>query len=184
MFRPGRVWHGYVRQARRDRAGFVEARRGAAGYLKGGDFMVYKWKIPGVMPVDAQTAGEEIDRLYQSKGRILPEDVVEASKDESAPLHSCFEWNDTVAAHKYRCGQAASLIRLIVAEDYSASSEGVRAFVHIQDSYKPISVVVNSQDQMSELLRSALAELSAFRKKYQSLSELSPVFEAIEEVTV
>lgn len=146
--------------------------------------MVYKWKIPGVMPVDAQTAGEEIGRLYQSKGRILPEDVVEASKDESAPLHPCFEWNDTVAAHKYRCGQAASLIRLIVAEDYSASSsENVRAFVHTQDSYKPISVVVNSQDQMSELLRSALAELSAFRKKYQSLSELSPVFEAIEEVT-
>lgn len=155
-----------------------------AGYLKGGDFMVYKWKIPGVMPVDAQTAGEEIDRLYQSKGRILPEDIVEASKDESAPLHPCFEWNDTVAAHKYRCGQAAFLIRLIVAEDYStSSSESVRAFVHIQDSYKPISVVVNSQDQMSELLRSALAELSAFRKKYQSLSELSPVFEAIEEVT-
>lgn len=41
--------------------------------------MVYKWKVPGLMPVDAQTAGEEIDRLYQSKGRILPEDIVEAS---------------------------------------------------------------------------------------------------------
>ena len=152
--------------------------------LKGGGFMVYKWKIQGVMPVDAQTAGEEIDRLYQSKGRILPEDIVEASKDESAPLHSCFEWDDTVAAHKYRCSQASTIIRLIVAEDMSPSKEcDVRAFVHVEDSYNPISVVVNSQDAMESLLKTAMSELFAFRRKYESLSALSPVFDAIEKVS-
>ena len=146
--------------------------------------MVYKWKIQGVMPVDAQTAGEEIDRLYQSKGRILPEDIVEASKDESAPLHSCFEWDDTVAAHKYRCSQASTIIRLIVAEDMSPSKEcDVRAFVHVEDSYNPISVVVNSQDAMESLLKTAMSELFAFRRKYESLSALSPVFDAIEKVS-
>lgn len=145
--------------------------------------MVYKWKVPGLMPVDAQTAGEEIDRLYQSKGRILPEDIVEASKDESAPLHPCFEWDDTVAAHKYRCSQAASIIRLIVTEDISPTKEyAVRAFVHTEDCYKPTSVVVNSEDAMETLLKTAMSELFAFRRKYESLSALSPVFKAIEAV--
>lgn len=146
--------------------------------------MVYKWKIQGVVPVDAQTAGEELTRIYEKNGRLDPADVVEESRKESAPLHSCFEWDDQVAAEKYRESQAANIIRLIVSvQETDGVSQEVRSFVHIQKSYEPITVVVNDEEKMEELLRTALAELASFRKKYKSLSQLSPVFEAMDKIS-
>lgn len=146
--------------------------------------MVYRWKLPGVVPVDAQTAGEELSRIYEERGGLNPADIVDESRDSKAPLHPCFEWNDAAAAEKYRQSQAALIIRSIVTvEESSLGPQEVRAFVHVQENYHPISVVVNNEERMSELLKMALMELAAFRKKYASLEKLAPVFESIEKVS-
>lgn len=145
--------------------------------------MVYKWKIPGVIPVDAQTAGNELQRIYEERGGLDPADIVEESRDVKAPLHPCFEWNDAIAAEKYRQSQAATIVRsIITVEESTKGPQEVRAFVHVQNSYHPISVVVNSAEQTEELLQSALNELRAFRRKYNTLSQLAPVLIAIEEI--
>lgn len=46
--------------------------------------MVYQWKIP-VAPVSAQTAGEELERLYRKHGKLDPADVVEEPRRLRAP---------------------------------------------------------------------------------------------------
>ena len=148
--------------------------------------MIYQWKIPGLLPIDPQTAGEELERIYQERGRIEPSAVVEESRDTSSPLHPCFEWDDAVAAEKYREDQARLVIRSIVTVSDNSTEkqqQPVRAFVRVQEDYKPITVVLNDEEQMEELLRSALLELSAFRKKYQALAALRPVFAAIESIS-
>lgn len=145
--------------------------------------MTYQWKIPGIIPVDAQKAGEELDRIYTKHGKLEPSDIVEESRNENAPLHPCFEWDDQKAANKYRESQAMLIVRSIVTvQESNGSPQQVRAFVHVEQSYKPISVVVNSEKQMAALLETALSELRAFKRKYETLRELSPVFDAIEEV--
>lgn len=146
--------------------------------------MIYKWKLPGLIPVDAQVAGEELQRIYHEKGTLNPVDIVDESRDSAAPLHPCFEWDDVVAAEKYRQTQAQMIVRSIVTIQESDKKEPqeVRAFVHVQESYHPISVVIGSKEQMEELLASALSELKAFQRKYNSLVELSLVFDAIEKV--
>lgn len=142
--------------------------------------MVYQWKTPGIIPVDAQTAGEELDRIYQRDGVVSPEAVVKDNTDPSAPLHGCFEWDDTKAAHKYRVSQAQHIIRTIVTiPDASPQKEPVRAFVNVSSDYHPTRVVMENSDMRNELLASALAELKAFQRKYSALSELSGVFDAI-----
>ena len=73
--------------------------------------MIYKWKVAGLMPVDAQTAGEELNRIYTKNGALNPADIVDESRPEDAPLHDCFEWRDDVAAEKYREQQDAPGIR-------------------------------------------------------------------------
>ena len=146
--------------------------------------MIYQWKIPGVIPVDAQIAGQELERIYQKSGALTAKEIVNESRPESAPLHGCFEWNDHVAAEKYREGQAQKIVRLIVSVDESRpEAKEVRAFVHVENAYNPISVVVNSEEQMMELLQSALSELMAFKKKYKALASLRPVFDAIDSLT-
>ena len=59
---------------------------------------------------------EELLRLEQDNGRLNPADVIEAAKDAGSPLHSWFEWDDTVAASKYRLDQARALIRSVKIE--------------------------------------------------------------------
>lgn len=144
--------------------------------------MTYQWKVPGVMPVDAQTAGNELQRIYERDGVIEPETVVEESKSPSAPLHSCFEWNDAKAAHKYRITQAQGIIRAIVAVDETEKQPETRAFVSVQSEYHPVSVVIQNPGKRDVLLKNALNELHWFEKKYNSLQELSGVFDAIREV--
>lgn len=144
--------------------------------------MTYQWKVPGIMPVDAQTAGNELQRIYERDGVIEPETVVEESKNPSAPLHSCFEWDDEKAAHKYRITQAQGIIRAIVSVDEAEQVPETRAFVNVDREYHPVSVVIRNPEKRDTLLQNALNELRWFEKKYNSLQELSGVFDAIMEV--
>ncbi len=142
--------------------------------------MIYQWKLPTV-PVSAQTAGEEFERIYRERGKLDPADVVNESREETAPLHPCFEWNDEIAAEKYRVAQAGNIIRaLVTVEEVADTSSEIRAFVHVQRDYHPISVVVNDKDMMSELLESAEKDLMAFKRKYSELRQLSQVLTAID----
>ena len=56
--------------------------------------MKYNWKF-NKYPVDAQIAGETIEDIKNKSGKdfIEPEDLLEASRNENTPLHSCFEWD-------------------------------------------------------------------------------------------
>ena len=150
--------------------------------------MIYQWKLPGVMPVDAQTAGDELERIYSERGDVSPAAVVDESRPDVAPLHPCFEWDDAAAAEKYRETQARLIIRSIVTvreDGESAVPIETRAFVSADNSggYKPISVVVNQPEQLDYLLNRALRELEAFRRKYAALKQLRPVFSAIDSLT-
>lgn len=142
----------------------------------------YVWKIDGIYSVDAQTAGKELERIYQETGRLEPKDIVEASRPKKAPLHNCFEWDDEKAAAKYREHQAQKIIQAVAYVQDINEPEPIRAFVSVQNEYKPISVVLASVDMSSELLANALRELRTFELKYRQLQELMPVFEAIKEV--
>ena len=146
--------------------------------------MVYKWKIPGIYKVDAQVAGDELSRMYQEHGRLDSAQIVEGSRSESSPLHPVFEWDDAVAAEKYRITQAYDLFRAIVTIE-EAPDNGpveVRAFVHAQQSYHPMSVVTVNDGYMDELLEAAKKELVTFKRKYENLTALRPVFQAIDQL--
>ena len=146
--------------------------------------MIYQIKRGARLPkgISAQVAGDEIERL-ESEGRLTPRDLVEDSRPEDAPLHRCFEWDDTVAAERYREAQAHYIIRSIEVT-VERTEQPTRAFVYtVSDNsgeYKSIGVVLRDSNSREALLDSARRELLAFRRKYQTLYELSEVFAAID----
>ena len=145
--------------------------------------MKYAWKLPGLYPVGAQEAGEELQRICDDYGGELdPHDVVDKSRPEEAVLHPCFEWRDEVAAELYRTDQARGIIRCIVVVKEDEPQKNVRAFHHVTANYEPIKTVVNDKEKLSQLLKNARSELNAFRVKYRMLKELAPVFEAIDNL--
>ena len=188
----GMVWRGatwlcLAGMAYSGKAGLGLARRDLAGMAwdknKEEPYMVYQWKIPGIIPTDAQTAGNELDRIYQKHGELNPSDIVDESRPDYAPLHPCFEWDDAKAAEKYREHQAGNIVRNItVVCDTQEEPQNVRAFVRVQSTYQPINIVLEDTDKTQELLQSALRELKAFRDKYKTLASLAPVMSAIEQV--
>lgn len=136
--------------------------------------------------VSAQTAYDVINGLYE-EGKMEASDLVDASRPENAPLHSLFEWNDSIAAEKYREDQARCIIRhvCVVQEDEEKESAPIRAFFQIDNessAYEPTLVIMNDDEKYERLLDIAKRELKAFENKYRQLDELRNVFDAIDEL--
>jgi len=145
----------------------------------------YQWKSGAHIKGSAQAAGE-VCRKLEEEGNLTPKALVEASRPEDAPLHSMFEWDDAVAAERYREVQGGMIIRYLEVVP-SGSSEPVRAFVSVAAegggrSYMDVTAALSSEPTRDEVLETALAELRAFERKYRSLSELSDVLAAIRKV--
>jgi polyhydroxyalkanoate synthesis regulator phasin len=141
---------------------------------------VYKWVEGSKMPGDANAAGRVCSELAE-QGKLTPEELVNASRDEESPLHGMFEWDDTIAAEKYREVQARKIIRSveIVMTDSPVPQRAFQTVEH--KTYRRIETVMGSEEMRRILLNNAKKELDAFRRKYSRLTELAMVFEAIEK---
>lgn len=146
--------------------------------------MVYKLKPGSHIKANAQVAGEMCERLA-SENRLTAKVLVDENRPVDAPLHGEFEWDDAIAAEQYREVQARHIINCIIkVED---KQEPVRSFFNIEvksPEYKHIDVILQSADDTSKLLKTALSELQAFRKKYNRLTQLNPVFQAIDQISL
>lgn len=151
--------------------------------------MVYEWKYN--MPIKAQIVGEHFEQLEKQQGCITPNIVLESARSENSVIHSCFEWNDGVAAEKYRESQAGSLIRNLTVKMITPDveqTEPVRAYVNIKQSssseFISIHNVLKDEYLTQKMLEQAKSELNVFAKKYSTLRELNKVFDAIAELGV
>ena len=156
----------------------------------------YKWKSSGRMKIKPEIAARELERIRKAHGTLKPEDVVEVASEPSHPLHSCFEWDDTKAAHLHRIAQAGHMIRVLVvvrADDDSEEPIMVRAYAHMKDEDEEgetqchyINVVQGMCDPVmrDRILAQAIKELATFRKKYADLREFAAVFAAMDKIAV
>lgn len=58
-------------------------------------------------------------------GSLTPDLVVKDAEDSSSPLHDLFEWDDSIAGHKYRIEQARQVItsvRVVITTEHKAVS--------------------------------------------------------------
>ena len=145
--------------------------------------MVYQWKSNARIKVNADVAGQMCEQIEKEKG-LTAQTLLDANRAEGTPLHDEFEWNDSIAAEEYRLQQARHIINCLCIKTESKKEQPVRAFFKISDaeSYENINVIVSSEDKYGRLLDTAMRELIAFETKYSSLTELSPVFKAIDNI--
>lgn len=141
--------------------------------------MQVEWKIKGLYEADAQKVADEI-----GEGSVTPEEVLEKAKDENSELHKCFEWNDSIAAEKYRLQQARAIIINLV---YTPKTDGGDKVRYLQlttekHTYRPTTQILVCEDEYQALLKRAKAELEAFKRKYKTLSELETIFEEIDKI--
>lgn len=168
----------------------------------------YPYKVP------AKVLGEVLDSIEEDGEEITSESLLDRSRPVDSPTHKIFEWDNTVAAEKYRLQQATAAINalqveieLIPTENevaeveiHHASSEDVpaqnpykyrNAFVNVAEKapkrtavFKPIVNVLNDDDLRQIVLKNALRELRSFEDKWGAYQEMTAVFEAIHKFAV
>ena len=148
--------------------------------------MGVSWVKGSRFTADPNVAKEVMDQL-SAEGRLTAMELVEASRPVDAPLHGEFEWDDTIAAQKWREQTGRVMIAsIVITHDVQEEPKPVRAYFNIERNtheYIPTEIIFSDEAKKNRLLEIAKRELLSFKVKYQTLRELDPVFLAIDEVT-
>lgn len=133
-------------------------------------------------------AAEYLQRIYAARGDLTPPAVVEEATPADHPLHSYFEWDDTIGGHQNRLRQAAELIRsvrVVYQPTPAAKAVSVRAYVSVpaagEDPATPQRHYVATRDAMSDdfmskqVLRDFEGRIRSLRKQYGHLAEFREV---------
>lgn len=153
-----------------------------------------QWKRGFRGKIDPQKAYNETERIKSKNGGVLTAGmVVEKARAKRNPLHKQFEWDNDAAAEEYRLEQARSMLRAIhVTYEEAPSLAPQRVYVTttepaVKDNparkvYRSVDEVLADPVARDELLGNAIREAISFRRKYNALSELSQVFQAIDDL--
>lgn len=149
--------------------------------------MVYKWSC-FQYSVDANIVGRTIENIEKEKGECTARMLLEEARAEESPIHELFEWDDSIAAEKYRLKQATEIITAVavVIEDNVDTPKKVRAFANVgsrrKGSFIPMTTALAKEESRKIILQHALEELSEFKAKYRDLQELATIFAEIEKL--
>ena len=148
---------------------------------------------------DGVAIAKELQRLIAAQGGMLsPKELIEAARNPRSRLHKYIEWDDAVAAAKYRLVQARAIIRCIQYKVKTGKTVvDVPAFMHVINrgtlpkatpgyGYTSTPTAVAEIDFEQQVLANALKDLRSFTERYKRYQEvfstLRPIFEAIAKV--
>lgn len=164
----------------------------------------YSWKSGYKYKTSADVVGKVLTEIEERDGSVTSKSFLEYSRPEDSETHDMFEWDDTIAAEKYRLAQSGRIINQLQIEVvYSGDSSPrevevevnrteqfkiVNAFVNVVPKTVRGSAVFNNtisalrdKTKREQVLRNALSELETFKNKYESFEELSDVIAAIDD---
>lgn len=138
-----------------------------------------EWRVE-LFKADADKCANEIMSLGED---VSPAQIVEYAKNPDTELNKCFTWNDAEAANKYRIYEARQVVcNLIIRKENGEKQEPtpIRLFHKIENGhYKPISLIIQNEDEYQSLLRQCSEALLALKRKYSNLSEFDEIWSLI-----
>lgn len=113
--------------------------------------------------------------------KLTPEIVLDVARDPLHPLHSRFEWDDSIAAEAYRRDQAQELIRKVHVVYQEAEDDGPprlgRAFIAIPTPdgyvYDPVEEVAEDPIRRQVALNDMERAWKDLRSRYQHFAEFT-----------
>lgn len=140
--------------------------------------MRYEWARRGLFKLDAQVVGEHIETLVEKYNEHLTADEILAdARKRTSPINSAFEWDDTVAAEKYRLRQARALV-ISLCPVKGGKRQKTRAFVFVRHSryerkvFMPVRSAMGRPDMRDQLIENALRSLNNWMGTYGARPEL------------
>jgi hypothetical protein len=133
---------------------------------------------------------ENIEKKYN--GIITPEIMVKEARNPSNALHNWFDWEDTMAARKWRLHQARVLMGVIkITVNNNLSDKEYRKYLNVtitNDDGEAESVYINTNKVMqdnqlrSQIISKALKEIEYWKRIYEDYREFNLIFQDVEKV--
>jgi hypothetical protein len=132
---------------------------------------------------------KELEDIYERRGVLTCDDVVEEATNEEHPLHEEFEWNNDIAAHEHRLWQAGQLIRsvkvTVITDKETFTTRSWRAMRWAGAPDAPRGYMPDERVRVDPALRSVLLQQmhrdwTSLRRRYDHLSEF---WQLVEEAT-
>lgn len=117
----------------------------------------------------------EIERRL---GMVTPDAVLEEATDPTHPWHSRFEWDDSIAAHKFRLVQARTLIRSITFVRTETETRKIPWYVHDSDlpqgqqGYVSVFKIQSDEERIISLMRAEFGRVAAILHRALGLTEV------------
>jgi hypothetical protein len=131
------------------------------------------------------TIRDEILALKDSDGLIVPAVVLEwARRHQRSALHQAINWDVNFCVEQYLLLQVRNLITLNIRDERKAP-EMISLSIdrRAEDGgYREIAEVLAVPRLRRIMLEDALHELDLLRRRFAELTELAPVWEAVERV--
>lgn len=138
---------------------------------------------------------EELDSINESFGEINAKNIVACAKNKNSVLHGYFEWNDGVAAEKYRIAQARNLLNNIQVVVLSDGKEKLikayetvrRAAPHVPGSVKKFNMMTPADiERVKRIvmgdLRSCATRLSGHDHFDKGIKKINEAIEILQRV--
>ena len=140
----------------------------------------YAWKIASLAKgIPVEDAVKELDRIKSIYGTLTPENVLDASRLETAVLYKLFNWDDAKAAEHYRIQQARTILNNIQVKVISdGQPKQISVYEVIRDKsaqeYKSIqSMTINDISFIKQRTRQELTILKDKLSVYKELSDVT-----------
>lgn len=126
---------------------------------------------------------DHLTAIRDEHGELSPKLVLDSARDPDHPLHSRFEWDDSVAGERYRLDQARQLIRVVKLPSEPGRPSDLRAFVSVRGQDSRAGEYVPTEEAMGDpftrrLVLSAMErEWKALKARYEHLAEFAAMIE-------
>ena len=141
--------------------------------------MAVVWKFGNMFKGNAEKIYSEIQSIGEE---ATAKQILDYARDENTELHKCFEWDDSIAAERWRLQQARLIVcNLVYQEPEKHEPTKIRVMQSTENNtYKPVRLILQNKPEYEQLLNRALAELHAFKERYKNLSELEEILALID----
>lgn len=136
----------------------------------------YEWKLKSLAKgIDPDLAVQELERIESVYGVLSAEHLLNESRSPGAILHPLFEWQEDVAAEKFRLQQARFIINNVqvkIIKDGNISSIPVYEIVTINGDRGYKNIQVMTEGDVQQVRKAAMRDLASIKAKLQAYESL------------
>lgn len=141
---------------------------------------------------DARVIGPVLQALAETGG-VTTRDVVDAARSENSPLHVYFEWDDKIAADKYRLDRARNMLSAIkvryIENDQPKEARAfqvtrTQAYEDSPRQYRSFQVLHGDSAFAAQMMENAVDDLVSWRRRYEPYTDMWLKFGDMFEVII